>query len=1060
MVGFALEGGLSYLRRRQSDGVPGFVIFLGRAYVPFRVAVSEGEHDVCIVKANSKIDEAETQTKPPFSENELKEQLDRFALMAEGKITPAEGELREFGQELYRMLFHDAVWDLLKKSTVAAEHADGLLVELDIQSPKLSRIPWELLHDGKDFLALSRRTQVIRSVATSESGMAGEAKPIELPLRILFVCAKPWGPVPLNMGGQIRHVCQSLRKATQEGLVALHPALGEEVQPDRFRTALRTEGYHVLHISTHGAFSEDLNQGFVLLEDGMGNAVPVAITALAGMIRDTTVQLVYLDACETGLASTQILGGSLSETLIRSGANAAVAMQFKIEDETATRFSETFYHYLMNGEPIWYSVTEARIALQDLLGRETIDWAIPVLYTRDDYTPSMIRKPSQKVRKLRTEPRCVGREAQLDELAEKLLHPSARVVVVHGFGGIGKSTLVQKMMSEFELLFEDVCYVDCRGMTDISLTIPKIGSMLSVNGFPLLDERLRSINVSGRLEYLCEQLDKGRFLVVLDNIDGLQENRTAATFFDVTEGFHNAKIIVACRIPHKSVTHQRELKLGALDTRHAIDLIREVGRDIPQISNATDSDLRRINEKLRGHPLSIMVAIPYFKAEPFETVLEKLPTRIGSEDEQAGEVLAWSYSRLGEEERRFLENASVFYGEVPMGAMLGINDTHDPRTLAGLVNKNMIEFISFSGLYSLHPMLRQYAYEQLHDRRHEIHMQAAQEIAPRLVDPGFWTEALRLYEAGVDSARRTRDKNVLADLLTGLGDVYHRIGEYGKAEGCQQESLNTARRLGYKSGIAKAVHSLGIVEESRGHYGEAKKLYNQSLKIRRKLGDRSGIAVTLHQLASIEHLKGHYGEAKKLYNQSLKIKRKLGSESGISKTLHNLGLMEQERGNYGEAKELYNQSLKIKRKLGDKLGIASTLHQLANMEILEGHYGEAKKLYDQVRDAFEKLGDQSGIAAALHQLGIIEQHKGNYDEAKKLYSQSLEIMEKLGDQSAIATTLGQLGRLAEEKGDLEAAGKYYQQALKIFEKLGTKPYIEIAKKDLERVQKLKPKQKP
>ena len=182
--------------------------------------------------------------------------------MAEGRASPEEGELKEFGQELHKMLFRDAVWELFKKNTRAAEHSDGLVIELDIQSPKLSRIPWELLHDGKDFLALSRRTPVVRSVHTSKDEIAGEVKPIEVPVRILFAAAKPWGQVPLNMGRQIREICRALRKAMGDGTVELHPALGEEVQPDRFRGAIRDGGYHILHISTHGAFYEELDKGF------------------------------------------------------------------------------------------------------------------------------------------------------------------------------------------------------------------------------------------------------------------------------------------------------------------------------------------------------------------------------------------------------------------------------------------------------------------------------------------------------------------------------------------------------------------------------------------------------------------------------------------------------------------------------------------------------------------------------------------------------------------------------------------------------------------------------
>lgn len=121
----------------------------------------------------------------------------------------------------------------------------------------------------------------------------------------------------------------------------------------------------------------------------------------------------------------------------------------------------------------------------------------------------------------------------------------------------------------------------------------------------------------------------------------------------------------------------------------------------------------------------------------------------------------------------------------------------------------------------------------------------------------------------------------------------------------------------------------------------------------------------------------------------------------------------------------------------------------------KGNYDDAKELYTRSLEVSKKLGDQKGIAATLHQLGMIEQKKGNYDDAKKIYNRSLETSQKLGDQKGIAITLRVLGRLAEEQGDLDSAERYYQEALAFFEKLQAKPYLELAKNDLDRAKSKK-----
>jgi hypothetical protein len=63
----------------------------------------------------------------------------------------------------------------------------------------------------------------------------------------------------------------------------------------------------------------------------------------------------------------------------------------------------------------------------------------------------------------------------------------------------------------------------------------------------------------------------------------------------------------------------------------------------------------------------------------------------------------------------------------------------------------------------------------------------------------------------------------------------------------------------------------------------------------------------------------------------------------------------------------------------------------------------------------------------------------------------LEIERKLGNQPEIAATIRMLGRLSEAESDLGVAERYYQEALNIFEKLQAKSYLELARKDLERV---------
>ena len=464
-------------------------------YQPFELSVSHSSSRTqLIISAKSELGTTSETVPLPFTQDQITAQLSRYSESVHGDVKLESGELKRFGCQLFNCLFHGSVRKLFEQTQMMV--SDGTRIDLNIQDAELSRIPWELMHDGNNFLALSIKTPIVRLAPNPEDQTKSSAS-IKLPLRILFAGAKPWGQQPLNLGGQIRQMCVALRREITEGRVIFHPALGGEVQAEKLFADMRSGDYHVLHISTHGTFSEDLDKGIVLLEDGLGNSFPVAIEAIAQRIRDTTLQLVYLDACETAQASTLDASRSLSQTLLRGGAGAVIAMQYSISDDSAARFSEGFYDHLMTGESLCKAVTEARLVLLDLLGRETIDWAIPVLHAKSDYefvTTGSVQRP---LRLGHTDPpsRCLGRDLQLDELTEKLLSES-RLVLVHGFGGIGKSTLVQKVLSEIEVLFDDTCFVDCRGITNVVDVVPKICQMLAVNAYPVMEEKLRELTES------------------------------------------------------------------------------------------------------------------------------------------------------------------------------------------------------------------------------------------------------------------------------------------------------------------------------------------------------------------------------------------------------------------------------------------------------------------------------------------------------------------------------------------------------------------------------------
>ena len=1013
----------------------------------FRIHIKKSNGNDYSIHVTSSLDsrEFEKDFTPPFNPRESEEMLRKIEESLKPRVRLLGHErLMKTGRSFYGSIFSAEVEKYFRECLKNAKRNCGLRIELVIDPLYLRRLPWELIHDGKDFLALSTVTPIVRTITQTEVPQLPE---IPFPLGILFVAASPVGPhTSIDVGSEIRLLCKGISKEVEEGKVFLRCHGAKKVKNRDFLDDVKSKRFNVLHISSHGKFVEAIDKGLLQLEDENGKPFLVSVEALGAWLRDSSVQLVYLDACEMGVGSVRTPLADLGYVFLDKGVGAVVAMQFSVPVTCANTFCHNFYSQLVEGEPVEFCLSQARTRIiHPVFGLDTIDWAIPVLYMSGKGILHVggEREPRRTYKKLPTLGLFIGRERELNKLMEHLVDPEVSVMSVDGFGGIGKSTTVNKLVTDVCCLFDDVCWIDCRTKLSYDEIIQGINEMLLYHGVGFTSDVLKKYLPEGRNQLIANALEQKEFVVVFDNFDSVQEEPNICSLVQKISEGKQTKVLVTLRTPISLARKQQFSRLNKLEEEDALLLMRRLGeqKGINSVTKAKDVVLKNINARVDGHPKAIEVVIPHLKTKPLEKVLEGLPQVLSG---KIGPILEWSFNLLIAEEKEFLLEISVYEGEVRYDALEAVHIGDYPIPVAELVEKNLLTYDTERKLYSLHPLVQEYAYDQLRrERRRKLHRLAARyflsekgkdpvsaiyhrykaedwkhgiyitsKILDTLILRGFWTETKNLCEQGLIASRKIKDKEKESYFLFNLANMLGRLG----------------------------------------NPDEAKELYWQSLKIDTKLGDQSGISATLHNLGLIEQHRGNYDEATKLYKQSLKIAEKLGDQSGISSTLHQLGLIEQHRGNYDEAAKLYKQSLKIAEKLGDQSGISKSLYQLANIQYLQGNYDEAEKLCKQSLEIDTKLGDQSGISISLHQLGLIEHEQGNYDEAEKLYKQSLKINQKIGDKSGIALTFGQLGRLSETRNQLTLAKQYYEKALEIFRQLGDKPHTNLAQKDLNRIQ--------
>ncbi len=371
------------------------------------------------------------------------------------------------GARLFAWLFAD---NTLKE---AWEHARGqhpqrrIRLRLDADAPELHAMPWEALRDSDTDIDLAAADATPFSRYMAGTWPSGSPIPTR-PIKMLVAIANPddlgkHNLAALDEKAEWANLCEAT-DGLDIALTRLPPpctlsAIAEELR----------QGYHVLHIVAHGAYSKRRGQAALYLADAENHVAVVPEDEFAAMLKrqladgDTQspdrgaqnserVRLVFLASCESASRSTADAFRGLAPALVNAGVPAVVAMQDKVSIMAARAFSRTFYARLLEHGLVDLAGNQARAALLDAGSGEA---AVPVVFMRME-DGRLFRPPAQlaplsqypKTRRFQHDHALIGRDTDLDWLRH--LNTDALLV---GQPGSGKTFLLSKFITEGEGLF-------------------------------------------------------------------------------------------------------------------------------------------------------------------------------------------------------------------------------------------------------------------------------------------------------------------------------------------------------------------------------------------------------------------------------------------------------------------------------------------------------------------------------------------------------------------------------------------------------------------------------
>ncbi|MGB3639543.1 MAG: CHAT domain-containing protein [Rivularia sp. (in: cyanobacteria)] len=243
-------------------------------------------------------------------------------------------EERKIGND-DRAQFHKLYSWLLQPAEKYLENSkvNSLIFVLD---GSLRNIPPAALYDGKQYLIEKY------SIALSPGLQLYELKPLQKTSLNLLTAGLSEKRLNFPKLDYVEQELQQIKSHVSDAKILLN----QEFTSDAVEKQVNKKSYSVVHLATHGQFSSNSNETFLLAYDGR-----IKVKELSKWLRDRqenlpkAIELLVLSACETAAGDNEAALG-LAGVAIQAGARSTVASLWALNDASTAELMGQFYQEL------------------------------------------------------------------------------------------------------------------------------------------------------------------------------------------------------------------------------------------------------------------------------------------------------------------------------------------------------------------------------------------------------------------------------------------------------------------------------------------------------------------------------------------------------------------------------------------------------------------------------------------------------------------------------------------------------------------------------------------
>lgn len=630
----------------------------------------------------------------------------------------------------------------------------------------------------------------------------------------------------------------------------------------------------------------------------------------------------------------------------------------------------------------------------------------------------------------------VGREREIEEVAELLRRPEVRLVTLTGPGGVGKTRLALQVAVDLVDSFDDVVFVALAPVRDAALVLPAVAQVV---GIPDVGDRPLA-------DRLALALGDRSCLLVLDNLEHV-----------LAAGVALADLLVACPRLRLLATSRALLRISgehgylvpplelpnptrspATDPRTAPAAVRLFvarARAVAPKFTLTDANAAAVAEvcrRLDGLPLAIELAAARSNLLPPAALLAHLEPRLplltgGARDQPARlrtmrDAIAWSYDLLTEEEQHLFRRLAVFVGGFTLDAA---------EAVAGQVARARGARLSvLDGVAALvdQSLLRS---------------EGQPDGEPRLA----MLETLR--EFGLDQVEASGEGSELRDAHLAYVLALVEAAErdfYGPAEArwfdrLEAERANLRAALAWAAARSDAEALLRLARAlwwfwgQRGHINEGWEWCVRAVEAGR--GGPDGLhAQVLAMAADLSVLRGDVERAEAYCREGHALGRASGDRVAEALSLNGLGWIARRRGEWAAACAYLEEAVPLWRAIGRDAWTANALSEAAESAALHGDDAVAEAWFEEAWALGQAKGLRFSVAGAALGRGVLAMKHGDLKRAAECFAVPLAVARELDNQLFFSYVLWHWAALAGVDGQAERAARLLGASDRMIEDLG------------------------